>query len=198
MSAQLPVALLMERMNVHVKHLFYEDDENGPCTGWQHAFVYLGTAAHIFCPYSGHKSTVALTHPLVRYSRDPSAETITKFINYSIIKWNDRADEIPIFIRQALFPDLIKDQPKTECHKSTDLQTYKKVKRNGKRGKFLTFILEYKAPIPIKLLCSTFSISRNNVLSYLYQMKKVNGIEYALQKAEDTASVFMPNHGVFE
>ena len=198
MSAQLPVALTIEERNVYVKHLFYEDDENGPCTGWQHAFIYLDAAAHVFCPYSGHKSTIALVHPLIRYAKDPSAEIIAKLINYTIIKWNDRKDDIPIFIRQALFPDLIEDQLKTECRKSTDLQTYKKVKREGKRGKFLSFILEYEDPIPIKLLCSTFSISRNNVLSYLYQMRKVNGIEYALQKVEDTASIFMPSHGVFE
>lgn len=207
MSEAVPVpapAMLQEFVvaeNLYYRHLYYTDDDDGPCTGWQHALIYAidgNSKVNIFCPFTGIELSVSRHHPLVRMCKLPRQATVPRILVYMTNKWETRLNELPFYIIKVLCPDLPISSPDViEIDPGTQIEV-KRIKRNGKRGRFLQFILDYDAAVPIKLLVSTFGIKRNNVLSYLYQMKKVNAVDYILNKSQDTVSVILPLHEVFE
>ena len=184
--------------NVYLRHLFYTDEENGPCTGWQHALLHdVGSKIDIFCPFTGMELSVSRFHPIITFCKLPRFVSVVRILEYMFDKWSSKLDELPGFVLYAMHPELVAPPSVVEIDVGTQTEI-RRIKRNGKRGRFLDFILSYEGAVPIKLLVTTFGIKRNNVLSYLYQMKKVNAVDYILNKSQDTVSVIMPSHEVWE
>ena len=182
--------------DTYLRHVFYTHTEPGACTGWQHAVIKVSNKAQIFCPYSGIDFSVSMHHPFIETCKLPRIATVARMTEYLVAKWKNKLLDIPIFVSQIIEPTATTLQiAKVVPVQHTE---YKKIKTNGKRGLFLACIIDYDYTIGIKQLCSKFSITRNNVLSYLYQMKKVNGIEYILNKSQDTVTIIMPDNEVFE
>ena len=184
--------------NVYLRQLYYTDLENGPCIGWQHALLHeAGSKIDIFCPFSGTEFNVGITHPVIESCKLPRFATVPGILEYLYEKWSSKLNTLPGFVQHAMHPDQFAPPIRAEVNENTQTDT-RRIKRNGKRGKFLEFIVNYEGPVPIKLLVTTFKIKRNNVLSYLYQMKKVNNIDYVLNKSQDTVYVILPAGEVWE
>ena len=160
-----------------------------PCTGWQHGIIWFtDSKGHIFCPYTAVTHHVQQNHFFILESEEPKA-TPVQMLTYMKKKWEEKLQAIPQHIINIIAPEFATNvivKP---------ISQFKLIKQNSKRGKFLELVLSGCVYIPS--ICKTLQISRNNVLSYFYQMQKVNGIEYTLNKELDTVDLYMPEHEVW-
>ena len=164
-----------------------------PCTGWQHALVWFTKQAHIFCPYTGIHYNLPYNHLFISQSEKPKVTT-ERMLAFVKDKWNNQLQSVPNYIVKIIAPASFKpvEQVANRLSPSSD---FKSVKRDSKRGRFLQKILDGCIYIPS--IAEQLNMSRNNVLSYFYQMQKVNGIDYYLNKELDTVTLHMPSHEVW-
>ena len=163
-----------------------------PCSGWQHAIVWFTKLGHIFCPYSELHYNLPVNHFFLEESEIP-AVTPDRMLEYMKKKFDTKLTGLPHHIARLVAPEFIK--PLIASNVPVLPSDVKPIKRQSKRGTFLQAILDGNVHIPT--LANTLGMSRNNVLSYFYQMQKVNGIDYYLNKELDTVALHMPTHEVW-
>lgn len=167
---------------VYFRHIYYYNTTQFkvdiPCLGWQHGIIgLLNNKGYIFCPFTGNKYTVPIDHFLITQSFNPKA-SISQIMSYIKNKWAEK--DLPTYIYNA---SKLKDK------------VHKPIKRNSKRGIFVQTIINGCVHIPT--LADLLNMTRNNVLSYLYQIQKVNGIEYILNKELDTVKLYIPEQEIW-
>ena len=180
----------------YLRHIYYYSTEKlqieTPCNGWQHGIVWFTKLGHIFCPYTGIHYNVPIKHFFISESKEPKA-TPERMLAYLKQKWNTKLNEVPHHIARIISSEFI--EPLIATSVSVLPSDIKPIKRNSKRGRFFQSVLDGNVHIPS--LAKMLDMSRNNVLSYFYQMQKVNGIDYYLNKELDTVTLIMPNHEVW-
>lgn len=181
--------------DTYLRHIYWYNTDKlqikVPCHGWQHGIIWFtDNKGHVFCPYSAIIHHVQQNHFFIMESREPRATTI-QMLTYMKKKWKERLFALPIHIANLVAPEVSESSFETPI----PLSEYKPIKRESKRGKFLQLVLDGCVHLPT--IAKTLKMSRNNVLSYFYQMQKVNGIEYTLNKELDTVYLYMPEHEVW-
>ena len=164
-----------------------------PCQGWQHGIIWFtDQKGHIFCPFTGVTHNLPQNHFYIMESSLPYA-TPVQMLTYMKKKWEERLSAIPSILVQLVAPEFT--DILTGAPMPAPSSYYKPIKRNSKRGRFLELVLGGCVHLPS--IGKALQMSRNNVLSYFYQMQKVNGIEYTLNKELDTVDLYMPEHEVW-
>ena len=178
---------------VYLRHIYYystsEMQIEVPCQGWQHGVIIpFVSKATIFCPYTSIRYSLPIEHTFVSYSKFPKAEPL-RMLDYIKSKFLNQLTSLPRQLADVITGEYTPPTSPSETE-------FKRVKRNSKRGTFVQAILDGKVYLPT--LCTDLNMSRNNVLSYLYQIQKVNGIEYILDKTTDTVKLTIPNGEIWQ
>lgn len=183
-----------------------------PTSGWSHAFLIdPGTASKLvtlFCPYTMTSYQVSRDSYEMEGTAGPFGgfprERIEKLV---IAKWEEYAKAstqvdygtaaiifraMGLVVPQNILPEgaEVKQTGGKEVTAGTPLT--KPVKRDGRRGEVLTYFLEadgHKASI--HGATARFGISRSNLLSQLFLLRKEHGIGYVIEG--DTATIQLPD-----
>ena len=178
---------------IYLRHIYYFSTTDMPievpCQGWQHGIIipYISKAT-VFCPYTSIRYSLPITHTFVAGSEFPKTEPL-RMLKYIKSKFKNKLTSLPQHLVNILTGESTPTVPTAETE-------FKYIKRNSKRGRFVQAILNGKVYLPI--LCTDLNMSRNNVLSYLYQIQKVNGIEYILDKVTDTVKLTIPDREIWQ
>lgn len=190
------------------KHARHRNDvSDPPCAGWQHAFVLPGEKrSTIFCPYSLQSYSVSNECSEIAHAKEPSGPfrpdsmrglMELKWGEFQALGWQKDYDVCALVMKRLGWSVPVQimtgggEDDRKRGGKTTALALLKPVKRAGKRGRFLVWFLDNDGARSVREAMVEFSMTRSNVLSYLYMLQKDHGIGYVL--VGDTATVTLPD-----
>lgn len=167
-----------------------------PCAGWMHAVVIPGEKRSvIFCPYTLQAFSVRNSCGELEGAKEPKNPDAKAFVIHTIEKhwkecqsygWSRDYDTAALVLRRlgTAVPTQVmrggEEDVRKKGGKTADGELKKPVKRTSKRGKFLEWMLEEDGSRSVREAMAEFGMTRSNVLSYLYMLKKDHGIGYEL------------------
>lgn len=183
---------------------FRSEVKTPPCNGWQGAFVLDkgGKSVTIFCPHTFQAYNVtrksaefALMVPkpidagfyekhlpkrwaeIVRYgwARDFDVAAAVMRLLYLEVPLSTRAEDDPA-------------NAKVRGGSEVSVKLARPVKKDGRRGQILAFFLQGRRSLLEAM--AEIGVTRNNILSQLYMLKKEHGIGYAI--IGDSAEIQLP------
>ncbi len=178
-----------------------------PCSGWQLAIVQRGEKrSTIYCPYSLTAHTVRNDCCELEQAQEPPGTTWDQDRTVDRIHRNWKAfqgwgyqrdyDAIAGLLRRlgAPVPAQILtgggEDTRKKGGKPPAGELLKPVKRLGKRGAFLKWFLDGDGSRSVRETMAELSMSRSNVLSYLFMLRQDHGLGYAL--VGDMVTVYLP------
>lgn len=178
--------------------------KNPPTSGWSSAFMFIGEKkTTIFCPYSYEAFDVPSSAREVTGSeeRPITVEKAEEILNRNWELYqrlgHSRAYDVAVRVYKVLGLEapaqlLSNGEEDTQVRggKEVGSALKKPVNQSSKRGKFLAWFLEGEGSRSIREAMAEFDMSRSNVLSYLYMLRKDHGIGYTL--AGDVAKIELP------
>lgn len=200
------VRIYYQRGNLKGSRLNYEV-KDPPTSGWQNALIIRGDKrSTIFCPYTLQAWTVTNDAAELRDRKDfdwshAEFEKTVALLQSNWDQYQKLAMQKDYDTAALIFKKLGVKAPEQKL-KGGEVDTRKKggkdasqklrkpVKLQGKRGQFLKWFLEKGGSGSIREAMAEFGMSRSNVLSYLYMLKKDHGLGYDL--VGDTANIQLP------
>ncbi len=178
-----------------------------PCSGWQSAFVIMGEKhSTIFCPYSFQGYPVMTDCDEIVKADEPRDDLDRGWIvdhmhkrwaEHQALGWQSDYDIAAAVLTRlgAEVPEQVqKGGEKDERRKGgkpVASSLLKPVRRDGKRGRFLQWILtDNDGSVSIRACMIQFEMTRSNALSYLHAINKDHGIGYEL--VGDTVTLELP------
>ncbi len=177
-----------------------------PCSGWQHAFVMPGEKrSTIFCPYTLGAFTVPNACAELVLAEEPTefrsdhiqAMLKRKWDEMQRRGWQRDYDVCALVMRKLGMPVPAQimtgggEDVRKKGGKDVGTALLKPVKAGGKRGRFLQWFLDGDSTRSVREAMAEFAMTRSNVLSYLFMLKKDHGIGYEL--VGDLATITLPN-----
>lgn len=179
-----------------------------PCSGWQMAFVIRGEKrSTIFCPYTYQGYAVKNVCGELRAGREPTDFDLERFHKITLRNWhrwhslgvqkdfdtaavvfNKLGWEVPINLPASAKANAA--APAKKSGKTPAPTLTKPVKRKGKRGEFLAWLMAQKGLCSIREAMAQFSMSRSNALSYMFMLHRDHGIGYEV--VGDSLAVLLP------
>lgn len=188
------------------KHLLGRAVTDPPTNGWGLAFVLNGEKhSTIFCPYSMSAYSVPNSCMELKSSAEPREWRPDFVVGLIHRNWETHQklgipadfDTAALVLKRlgAEVPHrkatLEGFESKLRGGKETAAKLAKPVKRKGKRGDFLAYVLaDPTHSRPVRELMAHFGMTRSNALSYLFILTKDHGIGYTL--TGDLAQVKLP------
>lgn len=176
-----------------------------PCLGWQLAVIIIGEKrSTIFCPYSFESFAVRNNCAELTTTREPSELRIEKLLEILNRNWKQfqslgftRDYDTAAFVFKRLgqsVPEQImkggEEDLQVKGGKDVGSELLRPVRRISKRGKFLEWFLDGGNIRSIRGTIAELGMTRSNVLSYLFLLRKDHGIGYAL--VGDVATISIP------
>lgn len=176
-----------------------------PCSGWCGAVIVPGPKrSTLFCPYTFEAFTVPNDCGELRGAKMDEAMDPKRLANLMREKWaimqargwhKDYDTAALVFKRlgEPVPEQMLKggeEDTRKKGGKEAETSLTKPVKLEGKRGRFLAWFLGKGGSASVREAMAEFGMSRSNVLSYLYMLKKDHGLGYEL--VGDTATVRLP------
>lgn len=179
--------------------------QNPPCSGWMGAVILPGEKrSTIFCPYTFEAFTVSNQSGELRganYDVQATPHWLDGFMRKRWTEmqtrgWQKDYDTAVLIFRRlgTAIPEQIlkggEEDTRKKGGKEVEAKLTKPVKLDGKRGKFLEWFLNAGGTASIREAMAEFGMTRSNVLSYLYMLKKDHGLGYDL--VGDNAVIQLP------
>ncbi len=176
-----------------------------PSNGWALAFAMPGEKrTTLFCPYSFTAFTVSNGSGEMRMAKEPKEFRQDFVVDMLRRKWDafqSYGHRVDYNTAAMVFKRMGEQVPEEKMTggeedtrkkggKAVGSKLLKPVKRKGKRGKFLEWFLEADGVRSVREAMAEFGMTRSNVLSYLYMIRKDHGIGYEL--VGDTVTVELP------
>lgn len=175
--------------------------------GWTLAFIITGDKrSTVFNPYSLQAWTVRNDCLEVATATEPPQEFRPDFVRrlmeerwaqFQGYGYQRDYDTCALVMRRLGWPVPAEvltgggEDTRKKGGKDVSSKLLKPVKASGKRGKFLAWFLTDGGSHAVREAMAEFSMTRSNVLSYLYMLKKDHGIGYEL--VGDVATVQLPD-----
>lgn len=195
------------RKNIPPHWKYVPEVREPPVSGFQHAIILVGEKrSTIFCPYSMEAFQVSNSSSEIANAKEPR-EPLNRDWLVDLIQrnwascqrrgWQRAYDTAAIVLSRlgAAIPQQVmrdgEEDTRQKGGKDVADRLLKLVRRSTKRGTFLQWFMEGGNARGIREAMTHFSMTRSNVLSYLFMLQKDHGIGYSL--VGDTATITFPN-----
>lgn len=175
----------------HAEPSFVKDP---PCSGWSAAFLMRGAKRSVlFCPYTlqGYQVPNRCYEMTGHREVDFNEERIIALMQSNWTEHQSRGNMSDYDTAAVVFKRLGLKEPeqllkggeedsRTKGGKPAAASLLKPIKKAGKRGVFLSYLMEAEQPVSVRELMAEFDMTRSNVLSYLHVLNRDQGIGYSL------------------